>query len=164
MNNGIFLCDRCAEKHKTFDDKYSYVRSLINYEWDYTGYLYMELGGNNSFKLFMTQYGLMQEMPEIRYKTLAAEYYRMKVFFNSTIQLYSLVHDTKFDTPQPSLEKGKELLKEKEEIGELLVGKAQKAKEKATEYIQNKEKAAFDYITHEGQNMAVYCLYDGRRI
>jgi len=85
MNNGIFLCDGCAENHKTFGDKYSYVRSLINYEWDYTAYLYIELGDNDSFRLFMMQYGLMQELPEIRYKTLAAEYYRMKVFFNSTI-------------------------------------------------------------------------------
>eukprot|EP00826_Nyctotherus_ovalis_P023506 TRINITY_DN1804_c0_g5_i1.p1 TRINITY_DN1804_c0_g5~~TRINITY_DN1804_c0_g5_i1.p1 ORF type:complete len:123 (-),score=23.99 TRINITY_DN1804_c0_g5_i1:188-556(-) len=79
MNNGVFLCDLCAEKHKAFGENYSFVRSIADYDWSYDCYLYMDLGANENFKAFMTKYALMEEPPENRYRALAAEYYRMKV-------------------------------------------------------------------------------------
>eukprot|EP00826_Nyctotherus_ovalis_P059723 TRINITY_DN8332_c0_g1_i6.p1 TRINITY_DN8332_c0_g1~~TRINITY_DN8332_c0_g1_i6.p1 ORF type:complete len:116 (-),score=15.11 TRINITY_DN8332_c0_g1_i6:6-353(-) len=79
INNGIFLCDVCAEVHKTFGDQFSFVRSIPNNDWNYICYLYMELGNNENFRGFMEKYSLLAEPVAIRYTSRAAEYYRMRV-------------------------------------------------------------------------------------
>jgi len=79
INNGTLLCDTCAGMHKAFGDQISYLRSLSDFEWNQTCYLYIELGGNENFRKFMEKYGLLEEPIAIRYMSHAAAYYRMQV-------------------------------------------------------------------------------------
>lgn len=39
----------------------------------------MSLGGNKNLKTYFVEYNLLQELPENKYKTIAAEYYRQKL-------------------------------------------------------------------------------------
>ena len=81
LNNGIFLCLTCANTHKTFGEQYSYIQSIANDKWNDTSLLYVRFGSNDNFKNFIKNYKLLEKSAEYRYKTLAAEYYRMRVFF-----------------------------------------------------------------------------------
>ena len=79
VNNGVVLCSNCASTHKTFGDDISFIKSLITDEWDTRSFLYMRLGGNANFRAFLQSYNLDHEIPIIKYRTKAAEYYRMRV-------------------------------------------------------------------------------------
>lgn len=81
MNNGVLLCANDAGTHKSFGDQISLIKSLITDNWDTISFLYMRLGGNANFKAFLQTYNLDKEIPIIKYRTKAAEYYRMRVFF-----------------------------------------------------------------------------------
>lgn len=81
MNNGIFLCEQCAEAHKKLGSHYSDVKSLSCDNWTDKDLRMMELGTNDNYKNFMKNYSLLTEPAETRYKSQAADYYRRKVRF-----------------------------------------------------------------------------------
>eukprot|EP00826_Nyctotherus_ovalis_P041046 TRINITY_DN4093_c0_g1_i20.p2 TRINITY_DN4093_c0_g1~~TRINITY_DN4093_c0_g1_i20.p2 ORF type:complete len:235 (-),score=54.61 TRINITY_DN4093_c0_g1_i20:92-796(-) len=155
INNGVFLCESCASLHKTFGEQFSYVRSITRDEWNHTCYLYMQLGGNAKFKELLMGYSLLAEPAPVRYKTRAAEYYRMR--------LYSLVQGTSFTTPPPSQQEAKVLLDEVNAVpGEEPVGgekqeisaKIASGAQKAGAVVYSKGKVAVNYISQKGKEIA----------
>lgn len=87
INNGVFLCEICAQVHRTFGDHISCIRSISNDIWDDTMLRYMRYGTNDKFKAFIESYLLMDKPVEQRYKSMAAAYYREKVIFWQEISL-----------------------------------------------------------------------------
>ena len=78
INNAIFLCEDCAQIHKTFPDNISFIidNNLNLLSINYLNYLYY--GGNANLDNFINyDYpGLQNYAPEILYKTQAMIYYR----------------------------------------------------------------------------------------
>lgn len=57
----------------------SFVKSLAMDSWTDQQMGMMREGGNAKFKAFMETYDLNQQQPAMKYKTVAAEYYRKSV-------------------------------------------------------------------------------------
>ena len=78
INNGIFLCEKCAKIHKSFPENISFVidNNLNLLSNNYLKYLYY--GGNKNLDFFINyDYpGLQNYSPEVLYKTQAMIYYR----------------------------------------------------------------------------------------
>ena len=78
INNAIFLCEECAQLHKTFPDNISVIidNNLNLLSNNYLKYLFY--GGNANLDNFINyEYpGLQNYSPEILYKTQAMIYYR----------------------------------------------------------------------------------------
>ena len=78
INNAIFLCNKCAERHMKLGYNISYVRHVIS-EWDPYLLSFMEFGGNSRFIRLSKKYGL-DDMPiEQKFTTRIVEYYRLLV-------------------------------------------------------------------------------------
>jgi hypothetical protein len=79
VNNGIFVCDRCAEVHKALGLKISYIREVHDI-WDEYLYMHIQRGGNKRLKLFFDKYDIdVKSDISYKYKTCAAEFYRQIV-------------------------------------------------------------------------------------
>lgn len=81
VNNGTFFCFNCSAIHRGFGVTISFVRSLTLDVWNEKQIAYMQNGGNAKFKTFMAAYGLENEKPDKKYKTIAADYYRKQVIY-----------------------------------------------------------------------------------
>lgn len=79
VNNGVFLCEQCAEAHKAFGSDVSCVKSITADQWDDKMLRYMRYGTSEKLKSFLDGYSLMTKPAEARYKSMAAAYYRKKV-------------------------------------------------------------------------------------
>lgn len=79
ITNGVFICEECAEIHRTLGSHISYVRGLKE-KWDVYLLSYMYRGGNNRFTDFMENYEIIEDA-DIRYKyrTKGIENYRLTV-------------------------------------------------------------------------------------
>ena len=55
------------------------MRSLTLDGWNEKQLKMMERGGNHKLRLFFAEYDLLDESPNIRYKTIAAQYYRRRL-------------------------------------------------------------------------------------
>ena len=76
VNNGITLCELCAQIHKYFGFQISYIRSI---EDDFDDYLmnYFIYGGNKKFRKTLRQMGVNLDVKKAHlYKTFGADYYR----------------------------------------------------------------------------------------
>ena len=76
VNNGITLCELCAQIHKNFGYHISYIRSI---EDDFDDYLmnYFIYGGNKKFRKTLRHMGVnLDEKKAHLYKTFGADYYR----------------------------------------------------------------------------------------
>ena len=78
MNNGIFLCLKCAGVHRSFGMKISQIRSLHIDTWTEKQLLYLTKGGNNNFKKNLNEFNIDPSSAslDIKYKSKAADYYR----------------------------------------------------------------------------------------
>ncbi len=78
LNNGIFLCLRCAGVHRSFGMNISYIRSLQIDSWTENQLLFLTKGGNNKFKKNLEEFNIdiNSSSVDIKYKTKAADYYR----------------------------------------------------------------------------------------
>ena len=77
VNNGIFLCLKCAGIHRNLGNNISVVKSLELEEWDDKQVLFLKKGGNDNLKHFFNEYNIQDAFPiEIKFKTKASEYYR----------------------------------------------------------------------------------------
>ena len=77
VNNGIFLCLKCAGIHRNLGNNISVVKSLDMEEWDDKQVLFLKKGGNDNLKKFFNEYNIQDAFPiEIKFKTKASEYYR----------------------------------------------------------------------------------------
>ncbi len=78
LNNGIFLCLRCAGVHRSFGMNISYIRSLQIDSWTENQLLFLKKGGNNKFKKNFEEFNIFinSSSVDIKYKSKAADYYR----------------------------------------------------------------------------------------
>ena len=77
INNGIFLCLKCAGIHRSFGLQISIIRSLQVDSWTDKQVKYLSLGGNKRLKEFLSEYKIEpSSSSELKYKSKAAEYYR----------------------------------------------------------------------------------------
>ena len=79
VSNGIFICFICSAVHRSLGIQMSYVKSILMDAWDIKEFSMMKEGGNTKFKAFMEECKLTQELPNVKYKTKAAAYYRKRV-------------------------------------------------------------------------------------
>ena len=78
MNNGIFLCLKCAGIHRSFGMSISLIRSLQIDSWTENQLLFLTKGGNNNFKKNLEDFNIdvSSASLDIKYKSKAADYYR----------------------------------------------------------------------------------------
>jgi ADP-ribosylation factor GTPase-activating protein 1 len=74
VNNGIFLCLKCAGVHRGLGVQISFVRSITMDEWNEKQLKMMEFGGNEALEDFLTSY-CMQKNLQV-YRTKAVQFYR----------------------------------------------------------------------------------------
>ena len=58
VNNGIFLCFKCAGKHRTFNTKVSLIKSCSYDKWTAKELKVMEIGGNKNAAMYYESNGL----------------------------------------------------------------------------------------------------------
>ena len=100
VNNGIFICSKCARIHKTFNNNISIIKSIEADLWDDNDINYIKKGGNMRFNNMMTEYNIpmLKDTIVYKYHTKIAEYYRKL--------LYNEVNGLIINFPKPSLEEG----------------------------------------------------------
>ncbi len=77
LNNGVFLCDKCAEIHRTFGMDVSLILSLQLPTWSANQLLYLKKGGNKRYKKNLAEYNIESSASiDVKYKSKAASYYR----------------------------------------------------------------------------------------
>jgi len=77
LNNGVFLCDKCAEIHRTFGMSVSQILSLQLPTWSEDQLLFLKKGGNKNYKKNLTEYNIASSASlDVKYKSKAAGYYR----------------------------------------------------------------------------------------
>ena len=80
INNGIFLCLKCAGIHRNFPLNISLIRSLQIDSWDDKQILFLKKGGNEKFKKFLCEYDINEKSSiDLKYKSKAANYYRINL-------------------------------------------------------------------------------------
>ncbi len=77
VNNGVFLCSGCKEKHESLGPEISLLKPLS--ELIPADVAKLSVGGNERFFKFMSNYDLNALPARIKYKTHAAQYYRKNV-------------------------------------------------------------------------------------
>lgn len=78
INNGILICEQCANLHISLGWDVSYVRN-IEHEWDPYLLSYMQLGGNFKYKQFRLKYNIESIPLEQRYFLKISNFYRLDV-------------------------------------------------------------------------------------
>ena len=77
LNNGVFLCDKCAETHRTFGMSVSQILSIQLPTWSENQLLFLKKGGNKNYKKNLTEYNIAPSASlDVKYKSKAASYYR----------------------------------------------------------------------------------------
>ena len=77
LNNGVFLCDKCAETHRTFGMSVSQILSIQLPTWSENQLLFLKKGGNKNYKKNLTEYNIAPSASlDVKYKSKAAGYYR----------------------------------------------------------------------------------------
>ncbi len=77
INNGVFICDRCMIKHRSYGLNISVVRSLENDTWNNLQITYLKKGGNEFFRNLINDYYFPLNTPVYNiYRSKAAEFHR----------------------------------------------------------------------------------------
>ena len=77
VNNGVFLCLKCAGVHRSFGMSISLTRSLQIDSWTDNQLLFFTKGGNAKFKKNLEEFNIdLSSSLDIKYKSKAADYYR----------------------------------------------------------------------------------------
>jgi len=80
INNGVFMCLSCAEKHKDLDVNVSFVRCVTNETWDDTLVMYLQISGNKRFLNLMKDYKISSNSSiKGKYNTVVADYLRKSI-------------------------------------------------------------------------------------
>ena len=113
LNNGTFLCLKCAGIHRSYGLNISLIRSLQIDSWTDEQILYLSKGGNNRFKMNLIEFQIDQNIPnEKKYKSKAADYYR-KYLKNEVEKTYNKNY-IPIEITKPNISEGKELINIKE--------------------------------------------------
>lgn len=142
--HGIFLCLKCAGRHRYQDLKLSTILSLLVDQWDESRLLALSLGGNEKYEAFLNEYNLLHSKFEGKYLTKAALYYRKQLRVQIKKALNQELNESEIELVKPSVEEGRQVISEQEMKNEFLPPKpkidsqdTEKEKEKTEE---NKEK------------------------
>lgn len=78
IQNGVFLCTKCARKHKFFSSNVSSIRSLEIDIFSKDDLTLLRLGGNARFNALMHEYNipLTADNQKYKYHTVIADYHR----------------------------------------------------------------------------------------
>ena len=77
VNNGVFLCENCANAHKALGGNISLVKSLTNDQFTQDEVNLLRIGGNFRFIALISEYGISSEQnKEFKYHLKIADYYR----------------------------------------------------------------------------------------
>ena len=93
VNNGITLCELCAQIHKNFGNQISFLRS-IDEEFDDYLMNYFIYGGNKKFRKTLRHMGVNLDVKKAQlYKTYGVDYYRrnLKSIVKGNSQLIMLM-------------------------------------------------------------------------
>ena len=115
MNNGIFLCLKCAGVHRSLGMSISLIRSLQIDTWNEKQLLYLTKGGNDNFKKNLKEFNIdpATASVDIKYKSKAADYYRR--FLKNEVDRESDPNYVPTQIVKPELNVAQELLEVKEE-------------------------------------------------
>ena len=137
INNGVFLCLRCAGVHRHLCSDISLICSLQLETWNDKYMMFLKKGGNAQYKAALEEYNLhTTNSLEQKYRTKAADFYRKTLRQLVEKELNSLYEAKEIN--KPNMEKGNEVLnqeelkEQEEENNEDLLGN-QKAKEEPEE-------------------------------
>ena len=112
LNNGAFLCLKCAGVHRSLGVDISTIRSLQIDSWTDKQILYLTNGGNLKLKKLWKEYNIKLNDPvEKRYKSKACDYYRK--YLKNLVEKMSDPDFKQLELIKPNSEEGKELMEEK---------------------------------------------------
>ena len=117
MNNGVFLCLKCAGIHRSFGMSVSLIRSLQIDSWTEKQLLYLTKGGNKNFKNNLSEFNIAETATlDIKYKSKAADYYRK--FLKNEVDRETEPNYVPTQIVKPDLEVAMDILEIKEEENE----------------------------------------------
>ena len=128
MNNGIFLCLKCAGVHRSFGMSISLIRSLQIDSWTEKQLLYLTKGGNNNFKKNLTEFNIDPKTASIdlKYKSKASHYYRRNL--KNEVEKETNPKYVDVQMIKPDLNEAQEILEIKEEEPQPTEKKQEEAK------------------------------------
>ena len=96
VNNGITLCELCAQIHQNFGNQISFIRSIDDEFDDYLMNFFI-YGGNKKFRKKLREMGVNLDVKKAKlYRTFGADYYRRNL--KSIVKGNSQI-DRDFDNP-----------------------------------------------------------------
>jgi ADP-ribosylation factor GTPase-activating protein 1 len=112
LNNGVFLCLKCAGVHRGFGMSVSLIRSLQIDSWTEKQLLYLKKGGNNNFKNNLSEFNIAETATlDIKYKSKAADYYRK--YLKNEVEKESEPNYAPIQIDKPDMEVAMDLLEVK---------------------------------------------------
>ena len=112
LNNGVFLCLKCAGVHRGFGMSVSLIRSLQIDSWTEKQLLYLKKGGNNNFKNNLSEFNIAETATlDIKYKSKAADYYRK--YLKNEVEKESDPNYAPIQIDKPDMEVAMDLLEVK---------------------------------------------------
>ena len=117
MNNGVFLCLKCAGIHRSFGMSVSLIRSLQIDSWTEKQLLYLTKGGNINFKNNLSEFNIAETAAlDIKYKSKAADYYRK--YLKNEVEKESDPNYAPIQVNKPEAEEAMDIIEIKEENDE----------------------------------------------
>jgi len=117
MNNGVFLCLKCAGIHRSFGMSVSLIHSLQIDSWTEKQLLYLTKGGNINFKNNLSEFNIAETAAlDIKYKSKAADYYRK--YLKNEVEKESDPNYAPIQVNKPETEEAMDIIEIKEENDE----------------------------------------------
>lgn len=87
LNNAVFLCENCANRHKALGPNISLVKSLINTQFSEDEINLLRVGGNYRFKILLNEYGITRDQDkDFKYHLKIVEYHRKLLVAEANIE------------------------------------------------------------------------------